>query len=208
MFQRAEGIIPRKLALTNSISEMEIEALPIQYFDKDGYELTDLEVRLHEQNHVVVKSYLNHRSAGCDWFLKSPQFKYAKIDHSMISYRYHYEGEALYSLIKAKQSRPGLQKLINIRPKWGLDLSVDYITDDLCFDLFHVEIDEYDFDRFMETKCRIEEIVLRTDFDDLGKTFIKQKDQWQHLSSDDQCDWRARYLGLERAFDNKKVHVI
>ena len=50
-----------------------------------------------------------------------------------------------------------------------------------------------------------EELIESTDWESGAKDVIKKIDEWYNLSSDDQSDWKAKYFGWHRAFDNKKV---
>ena len=57
----------------------------------------------------------------------------------------------------------------------------------------------------MDTKAKAEELIEKTDWESGAKDVIKRIDEWYNLSSDDQSDWKAKYFGWHRAFDNKKV---
>mgnify|MGYP000306622212 CR=1 FL=1 len=54
-------------------------------------------------------------------------------------------------------------------------------------------------------KEKAENIIFNTDWYDAAKEVLRKKDEWLELSSDDQSDWKARFFGWHRAFDNKKI---
>ena len=65
----------------------------------------------------------------------------------------------------------------------------------------------FDRDELVEYKVRAEEIILGTDWMEAGLAVKTKRDEWSGLSSDDQSDWKARYFGWYRAFDNRKVYA-
>ena len=90
-----------------------------------------------------------------------------------------------------------LYKIIAIRPKWGLDFSIDYV-DQLgnAFEILHWEFDGFDYNEIQELKLQIEPKLLGTDWDDAGQRLLHHKYQWHHLDFFAQSEWKCRYFGI------------
>ena len=103
------------------------------------------------------------------------------------------------------QNRPILQKLLNIKPKWGIDFSLDYVTHEVVMEVIHIEQDFDNLEEAYDAKERLEKIIDNTDWYDGAISLWQRKEEWENLSSDDHSDYKAQFFGWERAFDNKKV---
>ena len=179
----------------------------MKYFDKDGYELNQLEQLYYRANNVdigVGNQY--HTSNQIPWINDIHDYEVgAVLDHCFMSQRWEYSGDVKEQLHKFKEQRPILNKLLGIRKKWGIDFSIDFVDNNNCFELFHIEYDSFDFDNILMMKEKAENIIFNTDWYDAAKEVLRKKDEWLELSSDDQSDWKARFFGWHRAFDNKKI---
>ena len=89
-----------------------------------------------------------------------------------------------------------LFKLVKMKPKWGIDISIDYVSADAVFEVFHYEWDSFNFCHVMEKKQEIEQFVVNQDWDDIAKTLWKKKDKWYNLDFFEQTQWRTDYFGL------------
>ena len=99
-----------------------------------------------------------------------------------------------------------LNKLLKIRPKYGVDVSMEYQwPDGDITEIFHIEIDRYNLDEILEWKHKLENIVLNTDWADAMNSIMLRKSEWELMNADDQSDWRCQFLGLPRAYDTIKV---
>mgnify|MGYP003303283907 CR=1 FL=1 len=96
----------------------------------------------------------------------------------------------------AKEFNPMLWKLVKMKPKWGIDLSIDYVSEEAVFEVFHYEWDAFEYDLVMEKKEEIEQFVISKDWDDIALTLWKKKDEWYDLNFFDQTQWRTDYFGL------------
>ena len=83
-----------------------------------------------------------------------------RLDHSLINTRWAYGGGARDQIKEHSEDNPLLIKLLDIKPKWGLDFSLDWVDNDTCFELFHIELDRFDRDELVEYKEKAEEIIL------------------------------------------------
>lgn len=176
----------------------------LNYFDRDGYELTVLERSIHNHFQIPLGHCLNHVSVCERWVHQLHKCSVA-LDHSLISHRYSYEGEARKQIDSLCKIRPELRKLLAIKPKWGIDFSVDYIDTNNCFELVHIECDSYKYEEIHLMITKLMALITSTDFTQLAMSLIDEKDKWEKLNSDDQSDYKAKKFGFKRAFNNQKA---
>ena len=194
--------------LRKPISRQQVEILPFKDFDKDGYEVpTPLEQLHYEANNINLNREIQYHVAPVqEWYTDLESSEHGLVlDHCMLLTRYAFAGEAREQLIEVSKNRPILQKLLNIKPKYGIDFSLDYVTHDIVMEVIHIEQDFDNIDAANEAKDRLESIIDNTDWYDGAMRLYQRKDEWINLSSDDHSDYKAQFFGWERAFDNKKV---
>lgn len=185
-----------------------VETLPFRHFDKDGYEIpTPLEYLHYQANNIEINKEIQfHIAPVQEWYIDTEESEHNLVlDHSMLLTRYAFSDAAREQLLEVSQSRPILQKLLNIKPKWGIDFSLDYVSKDLVMEIIHIEQDFDNVNMAIEAKEKLEKIIDNTDWYDAALRLYSLKDQWINLSSDDHSDYKARFFGWKRAFDNKKV---
>lgn len=83
-----------------------------------------------------------------------------------------------------------------MRPKWGIDISIDYVKYPDVFEVFHFEWDDFEYDVVLEKQLEIEKVIENTDFEDAAQQLIKRKDEWHHLDFFAQSKWKADYFGV------------
>ena len=195
--------------LTNPIERSLVETLPFKDFDKDGYEVpTPLEHLHYEANGIELNREIQfHIAPVQEWYQDIESSEHGLVlDHCMLLTRYAFDGEAREQIEEVcKINRPILQKLLNIKPKWGIDFSLDFVTHDIVMEVIHIEQDFDNMDEAEAAKERLENIIDNTDWYDGAMRLYQRKDEWINLSSDDHSDYKAQFFGWERAFDNKKV---
>ncbi|WP_297325197.1 hypothetical protein [Nitrosomonas sp.] len=167
-------------------------------FDQNGYDLTDLEQRYAIMNLTPAKAHREHRRAlKAPWFTQPERMEGAVLNHSLLFERKGYSGEALEQLERWAQTNPLVYKIIKMRPKWGLDFSMDYVDRaGNVFEVLHWEYDGFDFDEVAVRKQQLEAKFAATDWDDAAASILKRKDQWHHLDFFAQSDWKCNYFGI------------
>jgi hypothetical protein len=195
--------------ITDSITDSEVLLASMQYFDKDGYELNHVEQLYHNNQNVDIShNFLYHKANHVPWYTDiSKSESGAVLDHSMMMQRWCYTDSARDQIKRLSQKKPELNKLLSVRAKWGFDLSIDYVYDGGAFELFHIEYDYYDYDEAVERKAFYENIINQIDWESGVEEILKRKNEWEHLCSDDQADWKVQFFGFHRAFDNRKVFL-
>jgi len=194
--------------LTTPIQRHLVETLPFKDFDKDGYEVpTPLEHLHYEANGVELNREIQYHIAPVqEWYWDTESSEHGLVlDHCMLLTRYAFAGEAREQIIEVSKNRPILQKLLNIKPKWGIDFSLDYVTHNIVMEVIHIEQDFDTLEEAYRAKERLENIIDTTDWYDGAMQLWQRKDESINLSSDDHSNYKAQFFGWERAFDNKKV---
>jgi|TARA_R100000084_G_C4643431_1_gene145211 hypothetical protein len=168
----------------------------VDLFDQNGYHLTKA-----EQAFLVRNGYepVERRHEDCmryDWILWDKKDK-AHINHSDIFERKGFSDQALDQLhAVAESSNPMLYKLIKMKPKWGIDISIDYVSPDAVFEVFHYEWDAFEYDAVMEKKEEIEQFVIHKDWDDIAQVLWNRRNEWYYLDFFEQTQWRTDFFGL------------
>ena len=194
--------------LEKPIARQLVETLKFKDFDKDGYEIpTPLEHMHYEINGVTLNRDIQfHIAPVQEWYKDLDDAEEGLVlDHCMLLTRYAFAGEARKQIEEVSKQRPILQKLLNIKPKWGVDFSLDYVTHNVVMEVIHIEQDFDTIEEAQEARMKLENIIENTDWEDGARQLIKRKSEWENLSSDDHSDYKAQFFGWHRAFDNKKV---
>jgi hypothetical protein len=164
-------------------------------FDQNGYHLTAV-----EQSYADVNGYpqnvRRHETVIRQPWITWNKFDSAHINHSDLFERKAYDGFALDQLNYYAKSNPMLYKIIKMKPKWGIDISIDYVSEDSVFEVFHYEWDSFEYDLIQEKKLEIENFVINNDWDDIAIKLWKLKDEWFYLDFFEQTHWRTNYFGL------------
>ncbi|MEI2657416.1 MAG: hypothetical protein V9G16_09850 [Nitrosomonas sp.] len=173
-------------------------ASELALFDQNGYDLTDLEQLYAEANLTHAHAHREHRHAvKAPWFTQPNRVEGAVLNHSLLFERKGYSGNALEQLEQWAQLNPLVYKIIKMRPKWGLDFSMDYADRaGNVFEVLHWEYDGFDYDEVAERKQQLEAKFAATDWDDAAACILKLKDQWHHLDFFAQSDWKCNYFGI------------
>ena len=183
---------------------LESLALPtaqdLALFDQNGYDLTDLEQRYAEINLTPAKPHReHHRALKQPWFIQPDRVEGAVLNHSLLFERKGYTGEALQQLHQWAHANPLIYKIIRIRPKWGLDFSMDYVDQaGNVFEVLHWEYDGFEYDEIENRKQLMEAKFAGIDWDEAASKILKLKDQWHHLDFFAQSDWKCNYFGIEK----------
>lgn len=170
----------------------------LDLFDQNGYDLTQLEQHFAYGNRVKPKKHRDHlRALKQDWFTQLPRTEGAHLNHSLLFERKGYTGAALEELRFWARTLPLINKVIALRPKWGLDFSMDYADrEGNAFEVLHWEWDSFVYE---ETECIrkiVEPILLNIDWEDAARQILAQKDKWHHLDFFAQSRWKCSYFGV------------
>ena len=141
---------------TNAIGKLVFapSAEDLALFDQNGYDLTELEKEFASANEATPKPHRSHRTAlKQDWFTQEEKDAGAILNHSLMFERKGYKGAALTQLKFWAVDLPRVHQLIAMRPKWGLDFSMDWVDrDGNAFEVLHWEYDGFDYNEIIEMK--------------------------------------------------------
>jgi hypothetical protein len=170
----------------------------LDLFDQNGYDLTSIEQHFAYSNRNKPKKHRDHlRALKQDWFTHLPRTEGAHLNHSLLFERKGYTGAALEELEFWARTLPLINKVIALRPKWGLDFSMDYADrKGNAFEVLHWEWDSFVYE---ETECirkLVEPVLLNIDWHDAAQNILAQKNKWHHLDFFAQSRWKCRYFGI------------
>lgn len=167
-------------------------------FDQNGYDLCYIEQTFADKNLAHSEKHRSHRTAlRKTWLKQNYKEEGAVLNHALLFERKGYTGRALEQLQRWAKEQPVYYKLINIKPKWGLDFSMDYYDrDGNTFEVLHWEYDGFDFNEINDKKQEVEQQLVGIDWDDAAKEILKRKDEWYHLDFFKQSDYKCNYFGI------------
>ena len=173
----------------------------VELFDQNGYDLTHLEQLYAVANGVDKTEHRNkdHITLRQDWFTDGEPSTGAHINHAYMFERKGYQGQALEQLKTWSANNHHLNKLIAMRPKWGLDFRIDYCdVDGNVFELLHWEYDGFEHKEIADKKALMEEFLLQQDWDDRAKTMLERKEEWHGLGFFEQSAWKTKFFGIDK----------
>jgi hypothetical protein len=172
----------------------------VALFDQNGYDLTDLEKHYAYSNWNKPKKHREHRVAlKQTWFQQEYKIEGAVLNHSLLFERKGYTGAALNELNYWAKELPLINKVIALRPKWGLDFSMDYVDRaGNAFEVLHWEWDSFDYQEIEAVRKEIEPILLGIDWNKSAQDLLKYKSQWHHLDFFAQSDWKCNFFGIPK----------
>ena len=173
----------------------------VDLFDQNGYDLTKLEQLYAVANGENTTKHRDaeHITLRKTWFEDDSPESCPHINHSVMFERKGYSGEALEQLKSWTQYRPHFHKLVAMKPKWGLDFSIDYCDrQGNVFELLHWEFDGFEYNEIADKKANMEEFLLNQDWDDRAKIMLERKEEWHKLGFFEQSEWKTRFFGIDK----------
>lgn len=172
----------------------------VSLFDQNGYDLTVLEQHFAYGNFKKHKKHREyHHALIQDWFTQPVSIEGAVINHSLLFERKGYTGEALAQLTHWAEKLPLVYKVISMRPKWGLDFSMDYVDrQGNAFEILHWEYDGFEYEEIAQIKSYIQDKLASIDWDHAGEQMLLHKDKWHHLGFFEQSDWKCNFFGIPK----------
>ena len=170
-------------------------------FDQNGYDLTKLEQLYAVANGAETTLHRNseHITLRKEWFTADDTEYGPHINHAYMFERKGYSGDALAQLEAWSYYRPHFHKLISMRPKWGLDFSIDYCDrEGNVFELLHWEYDGFDHNEVADKKEKMDEFLVNQDWDEQARMMLERKNEWHKLGFFEQSEWKTEFFGIEK----------
>ena len=169
----------------------------VELFDQNGYRLTPLEQEYSLVNNQRFVFHRDEKSIRKVWMKDENQTTGVHINHAFLFERKGYSGEALEQLKNFSTANNLINKLINYRGKWGIDLSIDYVDGEgNSMEILHFEYDGYELDEILQMKGKIENILVTVDWTLAAKNMSSRKSEWIDLEFFEQSKWKTDYFGL------------
>jgi len=175
----------------------------LMLFDQNGYDLTELEKLYSLYNEDKYSNHRMHRFAlKKPWYHQIPDaIEGPVINHCYLFERKGYTGPALRQLQTWSANNPLFHKVIAIRPKWGIDFSLDYVGRDksgnmIACELFHYEYDCFNYAEAEIARKNVEKVIETTDWNKATKELLDKKHEWETLSFFEQSDYKCKFFGL------------
>ncbi len=110
-----------------------------------------------------------------------------------------FKGDALTQLTKWAKGNNHLYKLVAMKPKWGLDFSIDYCdANGNVFEVLHWEYDGFNFEEIANKKEVMDKFLLEQDWDHAAKVILEKKAEWHHLGFFEQSAWKTKFFGVDK----------
>jgi len=169
-------------------------------FDQNGYALTKL-----EQEHAISNGVQLDEHQHEQWSIRKPWMNDGNrnygphLNHCCLFERWGFEGEALDKLEIHAITNPLLFKLIKLKPKWGIDFSMDYVDHTgIVFEIYHMEWDSFVLEEADEMRIKVQQLVKNTDWSEKAKQMWQMRAEWIDLPYDKMSDWKCDFLNAPR----------
>ena len=173
----------------------------VELFDQNGYDLTRLEQMYAVANGYDLTTHRNkdHITLRQDWFIDKNHTDGPHINHAYMFERKGFKGDALEQLKAWGTNNSHMHKLVAMKPKWGLDFSIDYCDiDGNVFEVLHWEFDGFEYDEIDNKKIVMDDFLLKQDWDHAASQILKHKNDWHHLGFFEQSEWKTKYFGIDK----------
>lgn len=163
--------------------------------DVDGFVLSKLEVEYSWINASRAYSDLSPcgRMLRRDW-MKQIGEGTVYLNHAWIMERKAYDGAARSQIESWSRSTPILGKLLQISPKWGFSISIDYAdTNGNVYELYGVTCSGNEVGGIELSKRNTENLVSSVDWDKTAHRVLDNRSSWEALPPEQQ---RQRKHGL------------
>jgi hypothetical protein len=183
-------------------------------YTTEGFELSSIEQEYYKENNITLNSRLDQICDQKEWIkCSSPLFK---INHSLLLQRRSFVGEArerlvdfrkqfLHSYLTSEDVILQVDRLLQMKPKWGLDFALDYNNEKDKLEAMHLEYDFSNYQEALDAKQVLDKKILTTDWIHFVKKLVDNKDKWMYLPGMKKNNWRTCFWGLSGIDRNYKI---
>ena len=178
----------------------------VNRFDHDGFNMTRLE-RLYAKKNNHVSPAIRHDSwaINYDWLLEEGQVSGTKkgsvtgphLNHALLLERKGYDGPAKIQLERFSTKCNLVNKLLHIKPKWGLSFAVDNVdAQGNSFQMLNWQYNNTDLDVIEDKKKQMEQLLVTIDWVEYAHKMLDEKSEWLNLSQEELTDWQTDFFGI------------
>lgn len=175
-----------------------LEEKELSLFDQNGFKMSPLEAKFAEANDTETQWNRNDITLKQTWLTDIEESRTGPhINHAVLFQRKGFSGDARSQIQLWAESNHLIYKLLKMRPKWGLDLSIDYVDEKKnVMELLHWEWDSFDHSEISSKKKEVEKILVGIDWNKGAEELLKRKKEWTHLDFHEQATYKANYFGV------------
>ena len=203
MLHTTEHEFPESAEIACTVPKNSFSIDSMRYFDNDGFQLNKLEQIYYKTDGIKIGECLGVVSAHEPWIEASNEARLI-VDHSFIVTRYQYVEAAREQLFKLSDLFTYLRKYTLLRPKWGIDFALEYSGKEYI-EVVHIERDYSSYQQAAEAKANLEHFIVKQDWEHIAQQLIKCQSEWLPLQGMARNDWKAQYLGFDRAESTLKA---
>lgn len=202
MFEIHDFTHPGDLVCTKAPS-ITLDHRDFEFFDAKGYRLNAAEQHFYRANDYHIDAdFCNQKAWSTNWLMRSEDEIWDKflLNHCFTAYRCNYRGPARDHLEGYAQHMNVARSLLSIRPKWGFELSLSYLSQGRVIEVINLKFDTYIYREFNEVRKDTEKRLLDVDWVKESEYIINNTDEWKFLDFRGQSNWKAKHLiGWEEA---------
>lgn len=169
---------------------------PTLDFDPNGFGLTELEIELVRANNgqFYRPDYLTQKT---DWIAQPTTKSGIVLNHSFILYRRAYIDDAADFLWHMAKQDPRIHRVLQQRPRIGLDLCIEYIQPDgTIFEVLHWEYDSVNPEEIEHYRQLYQDRFLNMDWEFAAQQLLVKKHEWHDLAWFPQSKYKCDYFGI------------
>ena len=170
----------------------------VEFFDQNGYDMCLMEQLLAQNNNLPTVKHRDYNVIKKPWYIQPQKLSGAVLNHCILFERKGVSGDASEQLLKWAYLNPLLYKVINIRPKWGIDFSMDYVDEKgHAFEVFHYEWDTFKYEQIEGVRKEVENVIETVDWDEAALELLERKTEWMDLEFFEQSLWKTNFFHLK-----------
>jgi len=174
------------------------------HVDHEGFDLNEIEQAYYKHNGVSLEHDTTWYKDGeasrgahaiiLPWFTQTEQSSLI-LDHSQFVFRHPIVGEAAEQIKHYSKQRPELLRILSTEFKCGLDLCIDYITEDRVYPVVHIEWDYLYVNEMFPDIDYVEHVLQNVDWNHIIPTVMRFNYMAKNnLDAFQQADFRSMLL--------------
>lgn len=174
------------------------------HVDHEGFDLNEIEQAYHKHNGISLEHDTTWYKDGdatkgahaiIQPWLTQTNTSDLILDHSQFVFRYPISGEAAEQIKKYTKQRPELLRILSTSFKCGLDLCIDYISDDRVQPVVHIEWDYTNIQDLLIDVDYVETALQYTEWNEIISVIKRFNRLSKHsLDAFQQADFRSMLL--------------